>query len=176
MKKFIICLTTSFLCYAPCFAESVTENISSSLKANTYEPNYFSIVLSLVFVVFLIYVTGILYTKLNKVGIKTLKNELRESSDIKPIILSTTPIGHDKTLQVIEINGEKLLIGVAQNSVNLIKTLEKEEKEKRVQEQQVQTAEPMDILYQNKQTEENKTKEKHTVNADDFGLYKKYLR
>ena len=38
------------------------------------EPNLISVFLSLAFVVLLIYLTGILYAKLNKVGYKTLKN------------------------------------------------------------------------------------------------------
>ena len=170
MKKFIMFIMMSFLCVNSVFADSVTENINSSLKSSSYEPNYFSILVSLVFVIFLIYVTGILYTKLNKVGVKTVRNELKESSDIKPVVLSTTPIGHDKSLQVIEINGEKLLIGVSQNSVNLIKTLESGKRQDVINET------PIHNTNVEQSQVENKTKEEHTVNADDFGLYKKYLR
>lgn len=170
MKKFIIYVMVSSLCMNSAFADSVTENINSSLKASSYEPNYFSILLSLVFVIFLIYVTGILYTKLNKVGVKTVRNELKEASDIKPVVLSTTPIGHDKSLQVIEINGEKLLIGVSQNSVSLIKTLESGKRQDIINET------PVHNTNVEQSQVENKTKEEHTVNADDFGLYKKYLR
>lgn len=170
MKKFIMFIMMSFLCVNYVFADSVTENINSSLKSSSYEPNYFSILVSLVFVIFLIYVTGILYTKLNKVGVKTVRNELKESSDIKPVVLSTTPIGHDKSLQVIEINGEKLLIGVSQNSVNLIKTLESGKRQDVINET------PVHNTNVEQSQVENKTKEEHTVNADDFGLYKKYLR
>lgn len=170
MKKFIMFIMMSFLCVNSVFADSVTENINSSLKSSSYEPNYFSILLSLVFVIFLIYVTGILYTKLNKVGVKTVRNELKESSDIKPVVLSTTPIGHDKSLQVIEINGEKLLIGVSQNSVSLIKTLESGKRQDVINETSVHNTNVEQSQL------ENKTKEEHTVNADDFGLYKKYLR
>ena len=170
MKKFIMFIMMSFLCVDSVFADSVTENINSSLKSSSYEPNYFSILVSLVFVIFLIYVTGILYTKLNKVGVKTVRNELKESSDIKPVVLSTTPIGHDKSLQVIEINGEKLLIGVSQNSVSLIKTLESGKRQDVINETSVHNTNVEQSQV------ENKTKEEHTVNADDFGLYKKYLR
>ena len=170
MKKFIMFVMMSFLCVNSAFADSVTENINSSLKSSSYEPNYFSILVSLVFVIFLIYVTGILYTKLNKVGVKTVRNELKESSDIKPVVLSTTPIGHDKSLQVIEINGEKLLIGVSQNSVSLIKTLESGKRQDIINET------PVHNTNVEQSQVENKTKEEHTVNADDFGLYKKYLR
>lgn len=179
MKKLIYSLSSLFILSNQVLAAAETENINSVLKSSGYEPNYFSVVMSLIFVVFLIYVTGILYTKLNKVSVKTVKNEFRENSDIKPVILSTTPVGHDKTLQVIEIAGEKLLIGVSQHSINLIKTIGKETKYEShtntSNTSEASTQEAMNILY--KKTEvEDKTKEDHTINEEDFGLYKKYLR
>lgn len=179
MKKFIYSLSSLFILSNLAFASSETENINSVLKSSGYEPNYFSVVMSLIFVVFLIYITGILYTKLNKVSVKTVKNEFRENSDIKPIVLSTTPIGHDKTLQVIEIAGEKLLIGVSQHSVNLIKTIGKESNyENNINKSNISesvTEESMNILYEKSEVED-KTKKEHTINEEDFGLYKKYLR
>ncbi len=179
MKRFIYSLSSLFILSNLAFASSETENISSVLKSSGYEPNYFSVLMSLIFVVFLIYVTGILYTKLNKVSVKTVKNEFRENSDIKPIVLSTTPIGHDKTLQVIEIAGEKLLIGVSQHSISLIKTIGKETKnENNTYKSNIAeptTQEAMNILYEKSEVED-KTKQDHTINEEDFGLYKKYLR
>ena len=179
MKKIIYSLSSLFILSNLAFASSETENINSVLKSSGYEPNYFSVVMSLIFVVFLIYITGILYTKLNKVSVKTVKNEFRENSDIKPIVLSTTPIGHDKTLQVIEIAGEKLLIGVSQHSVNLIKTIGKESNyENNTNKSNISesvTEESMNILYEKSEVED-KTKKEHTINEEDFGLYKKYLR
>ncbi len=179
MKKFIYSLSSLFILSNLALASSETENINSVLKSSGYEPNYFSVVMSLIFVVFLIYITGILYTKLNKVSVKTVKNEFRENSDIKPIVLSTTPIGHDKTLQVIEIAGEKLLIGVSQHSVNLIKTMGKKSNyENNTNKSNISesvTEESMNILYEKSEVED-KTKKEHTINEEDFGLYKKYLR
>lgn len=175
MKKILYTITSLIILSNQCFGLTETENINSTLKASGYEPNYFSVVLSLVFVIFLIYVTGILYTKLNKVSVKTVKNEFKEDSDIKPVIISTTPIGHDKTLQVVEIAGEKLLIGVSQHSVNLIKTLGTTHRHNQSYQQAPTEEEAMDILYKTTEVE-NKTKEEHTINEEDFGLYKKYLR
>ncbi len=40
------------------------------------EPNIVSVVLSLLFVILLIYLTGIIYAKLNKIGFKTIKNKM----------------------------------------------------------------------------------------------------
>lgn len=167
MERFFYLLTILTMSISTCFAAEETENISSSLKHTGYEPNYFSIVLSLVFVIFLIYVTGILYTKLNHVGLKTVKKELKDSTDIKPIVISTTPIGNDKSLQVIEIAGERLLIGVSQHSVSLIKSLGK-----------IVHNEEIETEYNNKSETKTdiSTNEEHIVNVEDFGLYKKYLR
>ena len=175
MRKIIYIILSFILLNGSSYALTETESISSALKSTNYEPNYFSIILSLLFVILLIYITGILYTKLNKVGVKTVKKEFRETSDIKPVVLSTTPVGHDKTLQVIEIAGEKLLIGVSQHSVNLIKTLGVKYNNTS-QEQNIIAHEAMDILYNKEEKVEDKIKEEHTVNIDDFGLYKKYLR
>ena len=86
MKKIIYSLSSLLILSNQVLAATETENINSVLKSSGYEPNYFSVVLSLIFVVFLIYVTGILYTKLNKVGVNTIKKEFQESSDIKPVI------------------------------------------------------------------------------------------
>ena len=171
MRKIIYIILSFILLNGSSLALTETESISSALKSTNYEPNYFSIILSLLFVILLIYITGILYTKLNKVGVKSVKKEFREASDIKPVVLSTTPVGHDKTLQVIEIAGEKLLIGVSQHSVNLIKTLGV--KYNAVKEQGINNHEAM---YNKEEKVEDKIKEEHTVNIDDFGLYKKYLR
>ena len=173
MRKIIYIILSFILLNGSSFALTETESISSALKSTNYEPNYFSIILSLFFVILLIYITGILYTKLNKVGVKTVKKEFKGASDIKPVILSTTPVGHDKTLQVIEIAGEKLLIGVSQSSVNLIKTLGRYNANK---EQDITKHDSMDVLYNKEKQIEDKIKEEHTVNVDDFGLYKKYLR
>lgn len=163
MKKTLVLLYV--LSANICFASEEVGNISKSLKNSSPDMNYFSIFVSLLFVLFLIYVTGILYTKLNKLSIKTVKNELKSSSDIKPIILSTTPVGQDRTLQVVEIDGKKLLIGVCSHSINLIKELGHSQAVEPVREP---------IKPQAQQTEA--TPEEHKVNPEDFGLYKKYLR
>jgi len=73
LNKFSVSLFVVFALPCLAIAAGETENVSSSLKSSGYEPNFFSIILSLVFVVALIYVTGILYTKLNKLGIHTVK-------------------------------------------------------------------------------------------------------
>ena len=53
-----------------------------------HEPSIISVVLSLAFVILLIYITGILYTKLNKAGYKALKSQQGELAKSQVAVLS----------------------------------------------------------------------------------------
>lgn len=87
------------------------------------EPNFISMIFSLIFVVLLIYATGIVYTKLNKFGEKTLGRPGGDISDSKVSVISTTPLGNNKTLHVVELGGKRMLIGASASSIHLIKDL-----------------------------------------------------
>ena len=86
------------------------------------EPSLISVVFSLLFVILLIYATGIIYAKLNKMGVNTLK-KMGNSTDSKVTVVSTTPLGGNKTLHVVELDGKRMLIGASPNSIDLIKDL-----------------------------------------------------
>jgi flagellar biogenesis protein FliO len=119
------------LAYAvqPASAASVSGEMgnSSLLGAQTigHEPSIISVVLSLIFVVVLIYFTGILYAKLNKVGFKTLKKQQGEFSKSHVSVISTTQLGNNKTLHVVELDGKRMLIGASTGAIQLIKDLGK---------------------------------------------------
>ncbi len=85
------------------------------------EPNLISIAFSLLFVVLLIYATGIIYAKLNKLGLNTLKKQIGDSQTVS--VISTTNLGNNKTLHIVELDGKRMLIGASQNSIHLIKDL-----------------------------------------------------
>ena len=87
------------------------------------EPNLVSIVFSLIFVVLLIYATGIIYAKLNKLGLVTLKKQMGEAGNSHVSVISTTPLGNNKSLHVVELDGKRMLIGASTNSIHLIKDL-----------------------------------------------------
>lgn len=87
------------------------------------EPSLVSVVLSLVFVVLLIYLTGILYAKLNRAGFKTLKKQQGEFSRSHVSVISTTQLGNNKTLHVVELDGKRMLIGASSGAIQLIKDL-----------------------------------------------------
>ncbi len=144
----------------------MAEPLQASLRP-TYEPGYISIILSLIFVICLIYATGIIYNKLNHFGIKTLKAQNKDFCKDKITILSTTPLGQNKTLHVIELDGRKMLIGASANSIHLIKDLSNDNDYQAISEitkNDSQMVNDSESINQEEDLEE------------EFGLYKKYLR
>ena len=113
-----------------CITETVSTELDQALKTPVNEPNAMSIIFALLFVVFLIYITGIIYSKLNMVGAKTVKEQLKNSEINRAIVISTTQLGQNKNLHVIEINEKYYLIGATPNSINLIKELNNIKEEK----------------------------------------------
>ena len=98
-------------------------NVSNAVQTVGTEPNIISVVFSLLFVILLIYATGIIYTKLNKLGFNTLKRQMHDIDGSKVAVISTTPLGNNKTLHVVELEGKRMLIGASTNSIDLIKDL-----------------------------------------------------
>lgn len=107
-------------------AASVSGNVDPSLlgaQSIGHEPSMISVIFSLIFVVLLIYLTGIIYTKLNKVGFKTLKRQQGEFANSHVSVVSTTQLGNNKTLHVVELDGKRMLIGASSSTIQLIKDL-----------------------------------------------------
>ena len=88
-----------------------------------HEPSIISVLFSLFIVILLIYITGIVYTKLNKVGFKTLKRQQGELARSQVSVISTTQLGNNKTLHVVELDGKRMLIGASSGAIQLIKDL-----------------------------------------------------
>ena len=101
-------------------SDPVSNNLTQSVGQ---EPNIMSVIFSLIFVILLIYATGIIYAKLNKMGLKTLKKHIGDTDDSRVTVISTTPLGSNKTLHVVELDGKRMLIGASTNSIDLIKDL-----------------------------------------------------
>jgi len=100
-------------------SDSVNANLAQSVGQ---EPNIMSVVFSLLFVILLIYATGIIYSRLNKVGFKTLR-KMNGSDDTRVSVISSTPLGNNKTLHIVELDGKRMLLGASPNSIDLIKDL-----------------------------------------------------
>lgn len=177
MKKFSILIFTMFLSVtqaAFCLADSVSPEIEESLKTHTNEPGFMSIVFALAVVIGLIYLTGLIYQKLNVVGAKTVQSQIKNYDIGRVIVISTTQLGQGKNLHVIELNNKRYLIGASQNSINLIKDLGEVGKEQVVVEN-VPTEQDIDaaikVLYNKDQPHE----EVEPVVDEEFDVHKKYL-
>lgn len=102
---------------------STTDTATVTTQAIGHEPNLVSLVFSLIFVILLIYATGIIYAKLNKLGLNTLKKQIGDNNHAHVSVVSTTALGNNKTLHVVELDGKRMLIGASASSIHLIKDL-----------------------------------------------------
>lgn len=97
--------------------------LTNSVQSVGHEPNFFTVTFSLIFVILIIYATAIIYAKLNGAGLKTLKKQIGAGDCSKAAVISTTPLGANKTLHVVELDGKRMLIGASANGIHLIKDL-----------------------------------------------------
>lgn len=165
MKKYsvlMICIFTA-LQSSSSLAENTAPMLEDSLKQPVNEPGIMSIVFSLGVVIFLIYITGLIYSKLNVVGAKTVQKQLKTYDLLRAVVLSTTQLGQGKNLHVIEIAGKRYLIGAAPNSINLIKELEEDKSHAEIENpENIRIDETLD---------DTGVSEK----VDEFDIHKKYL-
>lgn len=117
-KIFLISLMLSFRVFADELL-SKDEQVTQVLAKNTYEPNYFSMILGLFVVILLIYLTGYLYQRLTKVNLKHEQLFVN-----KPQVISTTTIGQGRNLHVVKIGDSACLIGSTQNQITFLKDVE----------------------------------------------------
>ena len=110
----------------PASASTVSGTTGASIlgaQSVGHEPSIISVVFSLLFVILLIYLTGIIYTKLNKAGIIAMKKQQGDLAKSQVSVLSTTQLGSNKTLHVVELDGKRMLIGASTGTIQLIKDL-----------------------------------------------------
>lgn len=80
--------------------------------------------LSLALVIGLIYLSAYIYKKLTNVTSKKINNTKDELIDKNNLnIISSLPLGSNKSLCIVEINGKTLLLGVCEQNISLIKEL-----------------------------------------------------
>jgi flagellar biogenesis protein FliO len=160
-----------------CATEALGSDLQHSLKNNSGEPGFLSVIFSLLVVVLLIYVTGIIYSKLNVIGTKKVRDQLANYDLHKAIVISTTQLGQNKNLHVIELNKKHYLIGATPNSINLIKELnlpteQKQEDAENTVDSDIDDA--IRVLYSGKRGE-MAVKEEASEEVEEFDVHKKYL-
>lgn len=170
---FITTILTITAQKALCAIDTANPELEQALKAPSNEPGFMSIVFALLVVVALIYITGLIYSKLNIVGSKTVRDQLKNYDLSKVIVLSTTQLGQNKNLHVIEINKKRYLIGATSSSINLIKELGVATDENIKENPQEPTFDDaIDVLYGK---DEETTPELDLESVKEFDVHKKYL-
>jgi len=101
-----------------------TTDVSSLVGTQSVgqELNIISAIFALLITLTLIYLAGFLYTKLNKVNANLLRKH-QATLKSQASVISTTALGNNKTLHVIELDGKRMLIGASANAIQLIKDL-----------------------------------------------------
>ena len=125
MKKFFL---FNFLLTLTSFANETidkAQEVSEILAKNAYEPNYFSMILGLFFVVALIYLTGFLYQKLIKTNLSGEEIYLNKAQ-----IISTTSLGQGRNIHVIKVGQSACLIGATKNNITFLKDIDLNELKK----------------------------------------------
>lgn len=146
-----------FFQYSPAFAVELPQSMKSAMSSEIPGmPSLLNLVVSMVIVIGMIYVTGWIYSKLNIVNRNKLK-QLGNDDNFKFNVIQSMPLGQQRHLYSIEMNGKVLLVGSAPSQITLLREFDKNE----------------DVSIDIK---DNKVVEKddldESLNIDD--LYKKY--
>lgn len=108
-------------------AASVSGAVDSTSILGTqsvgHEISLVSAFFALLLTIVLIYLFVIILSKFNKANIKLMRQQQRELSKYQASVVSTTALGNNKTLHVIELDGKRMLIGASSNTIQLIKDL-----------------------------------------------------
>ena len=173
MKKLLNGMIIFLLAEQTCFGMCSVDGILA--QQTPHETSILNVVGALAFVIGLIFLTGLIYTKLNVVGSNLAKKTRNNEIEDKVIVLSSTHLNNNQSLHVVEVNGKKLLLGATQSSVTVLKDLGevKNFKEEVKTEDLVKEEKPaLDEIFENTDVAENQS---DNSDDDDFGLYKKYL-
>lgn len=166
MKKLI--LTLSFLLYTQnsVFAVDLPNVMKQTMSHETGMPSLLNLVVSMILVIGLIYVTGWIYTKLNQINRDKLNRfNVKDSAANKFKILHSMPLGQQRHVYSVEINGKVLIIGSTPSHINLLKEFDS------VCRNEVQSK----SSYVEKEQEDNSDAVKEIKKSLDIDeLYKKY--
>lgn len=164
MKKIFLSLFVLFGAVNSSFAVEIPEMMKNTMAQDPIGlPSLIHLVVSMALVIGLIYVTGWIYAKLNIVNRQKLNKLTKEEGEnSKFTVLQTMPLGQQRHLYSIEMNGKILLVGSTPSRINLLKEFDKECMTTSVEKEEV--------------IEPSVKEERHTIktSVDIDELYKKY--
>ncbi len=163
MKKFLLVLPLFLITSGMSYAVELPSVMKQTMAQDPIGmPGMVNLVLSMVIVIALIYATGWIYTKLNIINKDKLKKITSSQNDKERFsVLQSMPLGQQRHLYSIEMNGKILLIGSTPSHINLIREFDKNEIVKETPVEQAPS-----------KPEENKQKLKSSLNLDE--IYRKY--
>ena len=131
-------------------------------------PGILNLVVSMAVVIALIYATGWIYTKLNVINKDKLKKFVSDK-DLKNRfnVLQSMPLGQQRYLYSIEMNGKIMLIGSTPSHINLLKEFDKTDCSQEILQQSLKTSQ-----QENSSKIEKKQELKSSLNLDE--IYRKY--
>ena len=115
MKKRIVSASALFLC--PWYLYAQVESAASSVEVGRHagaNVDALGMIMSLFMVLVVIIISAFVLKKFQRVS--------HSSSPMK--VVASLPLGTKERIVVVEVNGEQLLLGVSQQQVTLLKTLE----------------------------------------------------
>ena len=142
------------------FAVNLPDAMKQSMSHDYGIPSVMNLVLSMIFVIALIYITGWIYTKLNIVNRKNIGKITESDDNMRFNIIQTMPLGQQRHIYSIEMNNKILLIGSTPSHINLIKEFDKKAFDEEIgSDKKNDYTEPVTDIHK-------------TTNIDE--LYKKY--
>ena len=132
--------------------------------------------MSLALVIGLIYLSAYIYKKLTNSVSKKINNTKDDVINRNKLnIISSLPLGSNKSLYVVEVSGKTLLLGVCENNISLIKELGQNEPIIENKKQNIQK----NSLNQNKENREEQNIRNNPPSKDDLNelirICNKYL-
>ena len=159
-NKFFTALFVFLATTGAAFAVNLPDAMKESMSHDYGIPSVMNLVLSMIFVIALIYITGWVYTKLNIVNRKNIGKITESDENVRFNIIQSMSLGQQRHIYSIEMNNKILLIGSTPSHINLIKEFDKKTFNEKYEKDK-----------ENDYTESVKDIQK-TTNIDE--LYKKY--
>lgn len=126
IRNFVLTVLTFVICNAQANAVVLPQAMRDTMATNTVGmPSLLNLVISMIVVIAMIYVTGFIYGKLNIVSRSKL-NALTGADKEKHrfTVLQSMPLGQQRHIYSIEMDGKIFLVGSTPNQISLIKEFE----------------------------------------------------
>ncbi len=174
MKKVFLYLFVLLLSSNASFAVELPSVMKQTMAQDPISmPGMLNLLVSMIIVIALIYATGWIYAKLNIINRDKLKKIVSKNADSHRFnILQSMPLGQQRYLYSIEMNGKVMLIASTPSHINLLKEFDKSDDISLSKIEIKNEEETVDNTKVEKQAELNRSL--HSLNFDE--LYKKYKK